>query len=174
MRDGGGNLGPVEHLWAGWRSRYVRSADEENEAGCLFCRLPGEDDATALILERGALAFSVLNRFPYSTGHLMVSQYRHVGDPADLTAAEAEEVWRLVVRARRACGAAVKPDGFNLGANLGRIAGAGVPDHLHFHLVPRWAGDTSFMTTVGETRVVPEDLAVTWELLREALAGLPD
>ena len=172
MRDGGGNLGPVEHLWAGWRSRYVRSADEENEAGCLFCRLPGKDDATALILERGALAFSVLNRFPYSTGHLMVSPYRHAGDAADLTPAEAEEVWLLLVRSRRACGVAVKPDGFNLGANLGRIAGAGVPGHLHFHLVPRWAGDTSFMTTVGEIRVVPEDLTVTWVLLREALAGL--
>lgn len=172
MRGGDGRLGVVEHMWAGWRSRYVRSADEWNEAGCLFCRLPGEDDQTALILERGSLAFSVLNRFPYSTGHLMVSQYRHVGDPADLTAGEVEEMWRLLVRGRQACGAAMKPDGFNLGANLGRIAGAGVPDHLHFHLVPRWAGDTSFMTTVGETRVVPEDLAVTWGLLRHALADL--
>ena len=172
MRAGGGRLGAVDHMWAGWRSRYVRSADALNEAGCLFCRLPGEDDAKALILERGASAFSVLNRFPYNTGHLMVAQYRHVADLADLTAAEAEEVWRLLARARRACGEALRPDGFNLGANLGRIAGAGVPDHVHFHLVPRWAGDTSFMTTVGETRVVPENLAVTWGLLRDALAGL--
>jgi ATP adenylyltransferase len=162
----------VDHMWAGWRSEYVRSADALNEAGCLFCCLPGGDDATARVLERGVLAFSVLNRFPYSTGHLMVAQYRHVADLADLTAAEAEEVWRLLARARRACGAALQPDGFNLGANLGRVAGAGVPDHLHFHLVPRWAGDTSFMTTVGETRVVPEDLVVTWGLLCDALAGL--
>ncbi|HSQ37355.1 MAG TPA: HIT domain-containing protein [Acidimicrobiia bacterium] len=162
----------MDHMWAGWRSRYVRSADEMNEAGCLFCRLPVEDDATALILERGAAAYSVLNRFPYSTGHLMVTQYRHAADLGDLTAAEAEEVWRLLARARRAFGNALKPDGFNLGANLGRIAGAGIPDHLHFHLVPRWAGDTSFMTTVGETRVIPEDLGVTWGLLRDALAGL--
>ncbi len=159
----------MDTLWAGWRSRYVRSADEQNEAGCLFCRLPGEDDAAALILERGPLAFSVLNRFPYTTGHLMVSQYRHVADLADLTAAEVAEMWRLLARARRACGEAMHPDGFNLGANLGRVAGAGVPDHLHLHLVPRWSGDTSFVTTVGETRVMPEDLNVTWRLLREAL-----
>lgn len=161
----------MDTLWAGWRSRYVRSADEQNEAGCLFCRLPGEDDEAALILERGARAFSVLNRFPYTTGHLMVSQYRHAADLADLTTAEVEEMWHLLVRARRALGEAMKPDGFNLGSNLGRVAGAGVPDHLHLHLVPRWSGDTSFVTTVGETRVIPEDLAVTWRLLREALAN---
>lgn len=159
----------MDTLWAGWRSGYVRSADEQNEAGCLFCRLPGEDDAAALILERGPLAFSVLNRFPYTTGHLMVSQYRHVADLADLTAAEVGDIWRLLARARRACGEAMRPDGFNLGSNLGRVAGAGVPDHLHLHLVPRWSGDTSFVTTVGETRVIPEDLEVTWRLLREAL-----
>ena len=161
----------MDTLWAGWRSGYVRSADEQNEAGCLFCRLPGEDDAAALILERGPLAFSVLNRFPYTTGHLMVSQYRHAADLADLTAAEVGDMWRLLARARRACGEAMGPDGFNLGSNLGRVAGAGVPDHLHLHLVPRWSGDTSFVTTVGETRVIPEDLNVTWRLLREALAG---
>lgn len=162
----------MEHLWAGWRSRYVRSADEWNREGCLFCRLPGEDDRTALILERGVLGYSVLNRFPYTTGHLMVTQYRHVAEPADLTPEEAADLWRLLVRGRQACGAAMSPEGFNLGANLGRIAGAGVPDHLHFHLVPRWAGDTSFMTTVGEARVLPEDLAGTWESLRRALAAI--
>lgn len=161
----------MDTLWAGWRSGYVRSADEQNEAGCLFCRLPGEDDAASLILERGPLAFSVLNRFPYTTGHLMVSQYRHVADLADLTTAEVGDMWRLLARARCACGEAMRPDGFNLGSNLGRVAGAGVPDHLHLHLVPRWSGDTSFVTTVGETRVIPEDLNVTWLLLREALAG---
>ena len=160
----------MDTLWAGWRSGYVRSADEQNEAGCLFCRLPGEDDAAALILERGPLALGVLNRFPYTTGHLMVSQYRHVADLADLTAAEVTDMWGLLARARRACGEAMRPDGFNLGSNLGRVAGAGVPDHLHLHLVPRWSGDTSFLTTVGETRVMPEDLIVTWRLLREALA----
>ena len=159
-------------MWAGWRSRYVRTADALNEAGCLFCRLPGEDDTTSLILERGARAFSVLNRFPYSTSHLMVAPYRHVAEMGEVTADEAGEVWRLLVRARQACQEALRPDGLNLGANLGRIAGAGVPDHVHFHLVPRWTGDTSFMTTIAETRVVPEDLVVTWEALRASLAAM--
>jgi ATP adenylyltransferase len=162
----------VDVIWAGWRSRYVRSADEWNQSGCLFCRLPQEEDEAALILERGRLAFSVLNRFPYTSGHLMVSQYRHASDLADLTDEEAAEVWRLLARGRRAATAAMRPEGFNLGANLGRIAGAGVPDHLHFHLVPRWAGDTSFLTTVGEARVIPEDLGDTWRALRQALGAL--
>ena len=161
----------MEILWAGWRSEYVKSADERNEAGCLFCRLPDQDDETGLILERGSTAFSVLNRFPYTTGHLMVSQYRHVGGLGDLTGDEVAEVWRLLERGRAACAASMKPQGFNLGVNLGRVAGAGVPDHLHIHLVPRWSGDTNFMTAVGEVRVLPEDLTATWRTLRTALRG---
>jgi ATP adenylyltransferase len=161
----------MEILWAGWRSEYVRSADEQNDAGCLFCRLPGEDDEPALILERGSTAFSVLNRFPYTTGHLMVSQYRHVGALGDLAVEEVAEIWRLLERGRAACAASMKPQGFNLGVNLGRVAGAGVPDHLHVHLVPRWAGDTNFMTAVGEVRVLPEDLTSTWRTLRAALGA---
>ena len=161
----------MEILWAGWRSEYVRSVDDD-PGPCLFCRLPGEADEEALILERGSAAFSVLNRFPYSTGHLMVSQYRHVPGLGDLDEVERLEMWHLLDRARAACESAMHPDGFNLGANLGRVAGAGVPDHLHLHLVPRWAGDTNFMTAVGGTRVQPEDLTVTWQRLRDALAAL--
>jgi ATP adenylyltransferase len=162
----------MESLWAGWRSTYVRTVDDDPDAPCLFCRLPAEDDEKALILDRGEHAFTVLNRFPYSSGHLMVSQYRHVPDLADLTGDEQADVWRLLVRGRAACEEAMRPHGFNLGANLGRVAGAGIPGHLHLHLVPRWSGDTNFMTSVGETRVQPEDLADTWDRLREALRGL--
>jgi ATP adenylyltransferase len=162
----------VDILWAGWRSEYVRSADDRNQQGCLFCCLPEETDEQALILERGELAYSVLNRFPYSNGHLMVTQYRHVADSGDLTDDEAAELWRLLGRAKDACAAALSPDGFNIGANLGRLAGAGIPDHFHVHLVPRWAGDTSFMTTVGATRVVPEDIGDTFAKLRAALGSL--
>jgi len=162
----------VDILWAGWRGEYVRSADERNQQGCLFCRLPGEADEEALILERGEFAYSVLNRFPYSNGHLMVTQYRHVDDPGDLTADEIVEVWRLLGRGKDACMDAMSPDGFNLGANLGRVAGAGIPDHFHVHLVPRWSGDTSFMTTLGGTRVLPEDLAESFTNLRAALGAL--
>ena len=162
----------MEILWAGWRSGYVRSADEMNADGCLFCRLPEQDDATALILERGRLSYTVLNRFPYTNGHLMVSPVRHIPDLADLDPDEIEEMWGLLARAQRACRAAMAPDAFNLGANLGGMAGAGIPDHLHLHLVPRWRGDTNFMTAVAGTRVVPEDLADTWAGLRTALEGL--
>jgi ATP adenylyltransferase len=162
----------MEMLWAGWRSDYVRSIDDDHQGPCLFCSLPGETDEEALILERGEVAYSVLNRFPYSTGHLMVSQYRHAGGLGDIDTVERAEMWSLLDRARAACEAAMRPDGFNLGANLGRAAGAGVPHHLHLHLVPRWAGDTNFMSSISGTRVQPEDLAVTWRRLRDALAAL--
>ncbi len=165
-------LVPVEILWAGWRGEYVRSVDERNRQGCLFCCLPGEADEEALILERGELAYSVLNLFPYSNGHLMVTQYRHVADLSDLTADEAADIWRLLRRGKDACVAAMSPDGFNIGANLARVAGAGIPDHFHLHLVPRWNGDTNFMTTISATRVVPEDLADTFANLRAALEAL--
>lgn len=159
----------MDRLWAGWRSDYVRSVDDEDPEGCLFCRLPEAPDAEGLILERGETAFSVLNRYPYTTGHLMVSQYRHVAGLEDLAPAEREGVWELLERGRRALVEAMAPHGFNMGANLGRVSGAGIPDHLHFHLVPRWSGDTNFMTAVGGTRVLPEDLGDTWERLRRAL-----
>lgn len=158
----------MDLLWAGWRSGYVRSIGDDS-GECLFCLLPQGPDADGLILERGSAAFSVLNRYPYTTGHLMVSQYRHLAQPGDLSEAERLEVWELLDRGRVALGEAMSPEGFNLGANLGRVSGAGIPGHLHVHLVPRWSGDTNFMTSVGETRVLPEDLAETWERLRRVL-----
>ena len=129
----------MDILWAGWRSDYVRNAEDLDAAGCLFCRLAGLPDQEALILERGEHAFSVLNRFPYTTGHLMVAPYRHVATPADLDEPERLDSWELIARSQRALEAAMHPAGFNLGAN------------------------------VGGTRVVPEDLDETWRRLRVAL-----
>jgi ATP adenylyltransferase len=160
----------VDILWAGWRSEYITSPElQDDSAACLFCRLPDHTDADGLIIERGERAFTLLNRYPYTTGHFMVAQYRHVASPGDLDAGEQAEIWGLMTRAMGALDAAMKPHGYNLGANLGRVAGAGVPGHLHLHVVPRWRGDTNFMTAVGGTRVLPEDLEVTRQRIRDAL-----
>jgi ATP adenylyltransferase len=126
-------------------------------------------DAESLIVARGHTAFTVLNRYPYTTGHVMVAPFRHVAEPGDLGQPERSEMWEFLATAQRAIQQTMSPDGFNLGANLGRVAGAGVPGHFHLHLVPRWTGDANFMTTVGATRVLPEDLADTWEKLIAAL-----
>jgi ATP adenylyltransferase len=163
----------LEQLWAGWRASYVKTVDDKPDAPCLFCRLPEESDEEALIIERTSLAFSVLNRFPYTTGHLMVTTYRHLSGIADLTSAERSEVWGLLVRAEAVLTASMRPQGFNMGANLGRVAGAGIPDHLHFHLVPRWSGDTNFMTATGGTGVLPESLEDTWTNVRSAMRQSP-
>jgi ATP adenylyltransferase len=160
----------VERLWAGWRSEYVRTVDSY-DGPCLFCHLPTETDEESLMVERGELCFTVLNRYPYSTGHLMISPYRHVAAPGDLGAAESAEMWTLMTRAIDVLAAAMEPHGFNLGGNLGRVAGAGVPGHLHLHVVPRWDGDTNFMSSIGATRVLPEDLETTWGRLREVVEG---
>jgi len=141
----------------------------EKPPGCFLCDGPAADDDEAhLILERGERAFVVLNRYPYNNGHLMVSPYRHTGDLTTLDAEEGAEIMRLtqgwVGRLQRA----MRPAGFNLGFNLGLAAGAGVADHLHMHVVPRWEGDTNFMTIVGDQRVVNQSLAECWRLLREA------
>jgi len=154
-------------LWAGWRSAYING--EAAEDGCLFCRLPEGDDRETLILYRGEKAFVVLNRFPYTTGHVMVAPYRHVATPGELSEPEQIEIWRLVAASMDAIDAEMRPAGYNLGANLGRIAGAGVPGHFHLHVVPRWEGDANFMTTIGSVRVIPEDLEVTWARLRDRL-----
>ncbi len=157
----------MEWLWAGWRSAYVSGETASEE--CLFCRLPESDDREAYILERGEVTFSVMNLFPYTTGHFVVAPYRHLAGPGELIGSEQEELWRLLVRGLEACRQVLSPEGFNLGINLGRAAGAGVPDHLHLHAVPRWAGDTNFMTSLAEVRVMPEALPDTWLNLRASL-----
>ncbi len=163
----------MDQLWAGWRSTYIAGAANPDPAGCLFCRLPDQPDRASLIVARGDVTFTVLNRFPYTTGHVMIAPFRHVAGPGDLEKAERSELWNALATVQFALEEAMSPAGFNLGANLGRVAGAGVPGHFHLHLVPRWEGDANFMTTIGSTRVIPEDLLDTWEKLRAALASSP-
>jgi ATP adenylyltransferase len=148
----------VRQLWAPWRLEYIRQADEL--PGCIFCE-PEEE----LVVRRGELAFVLLNRFPYASGHLMVAPARHVGSFGELTEAEALEIHRLAAAALEALAAAYAPDGSNLGWNLGRVAGAGVIDHVHLHVVPRWSGDTNFMPVLADVKVLPEHLVETRDRL---------
>jgi ATP adenylyltransferase len=157
-----------ERLWSPWRMEYIRREDGAG-GGCVFCDLPAADpdrDEANHLLARGTLSFVMLNAFPYNPGHLMAAPYRHVGDYEELTPDELAEMTAMVGRAIRAMKADSGPHGFNLGMNLGQVAGAGIADHLHLHLVPRWGGDTNFMPVVGRTKVLPELLAETWRRLR--------
>ena len=181
----------LDHLWAGWRGEYVTSVgtgpapspppvDEDREgdaadrpddpARCVFCRLAasGPPSADNGVLWVGTATYAVLNAYPYASGHLMVVPVRHVGSLGELTDEEGAELWAALRRSVGALEAGLAPEGINLGANLGRAAGAGIPRHLHLHAVPRWLGDTNFMTTVAGTRVLPETLAVTWQRLQQA------
>jgi ATP adenylyltransferase len=158
-----------ERLWSPWRMTYIRGGDSDQPGGCLFCDLPaaGQDqDEANHLLARGQVSFVLLNAFPYNPGHLMVAPYRHLGEYEALTAQELAEIMGLVGQAIRALGQDSSPHGFNLGMNLGQVAGAGIADHLHLHLVPRWGGDTNFMPVVGQTKVLPELLAETYQRLR--------
>jgi ATP adenylyltransferase len=156
----------MERLWAPWRMEYIGSAKEGEDQGCIFCEKPKEgDDEKALILARTELSFAMLNRYPYNSGHLMVAPFRHVGELEALTDEESLDLQRLMQRSIKALKEAMQPEGFNIGMNLGVVAGAGIPDHLHWHVVPRWTGDTNFMPVVGETKVLPELLERTWSQL---------
>ena len=152
---------------------YIQAAKEQGEeGGCIFCDLPAEgDDVRTMILARGELAFVIVNSFPYNPGHLMVAPFRHVGAFTSIEAAELADVDALVARSIRALEQEMEPHGYNLGMNLGRVAGAGIPDHVHWHLVPRWNGDTNFMPVVGQTRVLPELLGETYARLRPRFEG---
>ena len=149
-------------LWAPWRLEYVEQADER--PGCIFCEPEQE-----LVVRRGEHAFLLLNRFPYSSGHLMAAPYRHTGDFGELTSDEVLELHRLAALSMTALAAEYGPHGHNLGWNLGRAAGAGVVDHVHLHVVPRWTGDTNFMPVLAGTKVIPEALAETATRLRARL-----
>jgi ATP adenylyltransferase len=153
----------MKHIWAPWRIEYVRSA---KQVGCIFCDKPKEKkDAANYILYRGKLNFVMLNAYPYNPGHLMVVPYRHAAGLELLKDAERDEHYKLVSRCVEVLKEALKPAGFNIGSNLGKVAGAGIDDHFHSHIVPRWNGDTNFFTVVGDVRAVPQALADSYQQL---------
>ncbi len=160
----------VKTLWAPWRAEYIRCAINQHSTGrrgCLFCNLlKAKDDRQNLILRRGRHAFVVMNRFPYNNGHVMVAPNRHTADLETLSATESAELFKLVQKSLAVLRRGLKPHGFNIGANLGRVAGAGVVGHLHVHIVPRWQGDVNFMPLLSETKVISEHLAATYDKLK--------
>lgn len=161
----------LARLWAGWRSEYISTTTEAPEDdGCVFCRILASDEpdeATYVVWGDERVAV-LLNAYPYTSGHVLVMPLRHAGRLDELDPDESAALWSATTDAVRAVEAAYAPGGVNLGANLGKAAGAGVPGHLHLHCLPRWAGDTNFVTTVAEARVLPEALSVTWRKLRDA------
>lgn len=163
----------VQIIFAPWRLQYVQNSDAEN--ACIFCDMAASssaEDEARLVLCRGQRCFVVLNKFPYITGHLMVIPYRHLDDPVAADAAEMGELMALAQRAVSALRETYRPQGFNIGMNVGKVAGAGIEDHIHLHVMPRWGGDTNFMTVVGQARIIPEDLVETWRKLRPFFADI--
>jgi ATP adenylyltransferase len=156
----------TDPLWAPWRLEYVSTATEQK--GCIFCLAAAAASDESLVVHRGETALVLLNRFPYSSGHLMVAPIRHVGDLAELTTDEAGEIHDLAIKAMGVLTEVFGPDGFNLGWNIGRVAGAGIVDHVHEHIVPRWLGDTNFMPVLADVRVIPEHIRATYARLAEA------
>ncbi|MHB8245409.1 MAG: HIT family protein [Acidimicrobiales bacterium] len=171
----------LDHLWAGWRMAYVASIGSDvgpqrcgldllGAGECIFCAIlaANASDEERLVVWRGDLVVAMLNAYPYASGHVMVMPMRHVAELEELTEPEASELWRAAHRAVASLKRAYRPDGYNLGVNIGQAAGAGIPGHLHVHAVPRWTGDTNFMTATADARVLPEALGDSWERLKTA------
>ena len=153
----------MKHIWAPWRIQYIL---EEKPKGCILCDKPGENkDRENYILSRGRHNFIMLNSYPYNPGHLLIAPYRHTGSLEDLAEAERNEHFAMVSRTITILREVFKPGGFNIGANLGKVAGAGIDDHFHSHIVPRWQGDTNYVPVLGDIRVVPQALADTYKML---------
>ena len=171
-----------DRLWAPWRLAYIQSDTDEPataplppgaDADCFICQAAhGANDRARLTVLRGELAFTLLNKFPYNNGHLLIAPYRHVGEPTAITDAEHLALQRQVTLWTSVLTAKMRAEGFNIGLNLGRVAGAGLPGHLHWHIVPRWNGDGNFMASLAGTRVIPQALDSLWELLTESIAEL--
>ena len=158
----------MDRIWAPWRMQYIELADKVE--GCIFCVFPAQDkDRENLILYRGKTCFVMLNSYPYNPGHLMIASYKHTSDMSDLSDAELLEINGMVRYSIRLLTAVMQPHGFNVGMNLGRTAGAGIADHIHWHIVPRWDGDTNFMTVIADTKVIPESLLATYDKLKKKI-----
>jgi ATP adenylyltransferase len=159
----------TDRIWAPWRLSYVKDASKDNESECIFCAALGAgDDEASLIVHRGELCFVILNKFPYTNGHLMVAPYQHVATLQDLDEPTVAELMTLAQRGMNALETSYSPHGYNVGFNQGRVAGAGVEHHIHMHVVPRWGGDTNFMPVLGDTRVMNQTLADSFRTVREA------
>ena len=158
----------MDYIWSPWRYDFIKGASRASE--CVFCRIAAaEDDEETLVVHRGESNFVVLNRYPYTSGHAMVIPYQHAASLEETPVETLEEMMRLTRATEAAIREQYRPDGVNIGMNIGKAAGAGVAGHIHMHILPRWVADSNFITVVGETRVLPEELAVTWRRLREAL-----
>ena len=159
----------MDHLWSPWRLAYITG--ERAETGCVFCQALSDPDAAPLVVFRGTTCFIILNLFPYTSGHSMVAPYEHLDS---LTLAKPDQLSEMMQLAQRTIGALQKlyrPEGFNIGMNLGTAAGAGIREHFHLHVVPRWAGDANFMTITGETRVLPEELSTTYRRMKAEISA---
>lgn len=159
----------VKKLWAPWRLAYLKRQGKED--GCVFCKNPAQDsskDKENLILYRGKFSYVIMNLYPYNNGHVMVVPYKHTGDFCDLNDDEMLEMMQLAQLTIRVFKRVFNPEGFNTGFNLGHAAGAGIREHIHFHVLPRWTGDTNFMPVLGETRVISEHISDTYDQLKEA------
>lgn len=155
----------MEHLWAPWRMKFIEELRSKG-SGCLFCELAAEgDDKKRLILHRGKCVYAVMNRFPYNNGHIMIVPYKHTGSLEDLEDAEYAEIMRICSHSLRIMQKTLEAEGFNCGFNIGKVAGAGVKDHIHLHVVPRWTGDANFLPIIGETRTMLEYLEDTYNRL---------
>ena len=157
----------MDYLWTPWRYAYVTGADAA--PGCIFCDAPNQTDEKALIVHRGTHCYVILNTYPYTNGHVMIVPYAHLDELRKLPTEAAQETMVLSQRMEGVLRSLYRPDGINLGMNLGKAAGAGVAGHIHMHILPRWVADANFVSVIGETRVLPEALEVTWQRIRQAL-----
>lgn len=161
---------PMDHLWTPWRYAYVSGADRQSD--CIFCNAPKESDEQARIVYRGSHCYIILNTYPYTNGHVMVVPYAHLDELRSLPADAAREMMVLTQRMEGVLRSLYRPDGINLGMNIGKAAGAGVAGHIHMHILPRWVADANFISVIGETRVMPEALEATWERIRKELGKI--
>jgi ATP adenylyltransferase len=162
----------MDHLWTPWRYAYVTGA--EPMSGCIFCNAPKQSDQLARIVHRGAHCYVILNTYPYTNGHVMIVPYAHLDELQKLPTDGAHEMMALTQRMEAVLRSLYRPDGVNLGMNIGQAAGAGVAGHIHMHILPRWVADANFVSVIGETRVLPETLDLTWERIRKALENIGD